>query len=222
MDGTGFETWQRVAVLVDGDNIRALHLDAVMTEAGRLGKVDVRRVYGNAVNCNGWDGFRIVHASGAKNAADMFLAVDAMRFAFEEEIRAFVIASSDGDFSPVAFALRERGADVVGVGEAKTGSKFRTACSRFVEVEAEKPEVPVLASMPELSTHHRDALNVIREEGGAALQVSMVTFGTRMGKVPQGRSSWRAILSERADLFVFVGSGKDARVRLTSVGAKVR
>jgi hypothetical protein len=91
-----------------------------------------------------------------------------------------------------------------------------------VEVEAEKPEVPVLASMPELSTHHRDALNVIREEGGAALQVSMVTFGTRMGKVPQGRSSWRAILSERADLFVFVGSGKDARVRLTSVGAKVR
>lgn len=222
MDGTGFETLRRVAVLVDGDNMGPHHLDAVMTEARRLGQVDVRRVYGNAANCGGWDGFRIVHASGAKNAADMYLAVDAMIIAIEEQIEGFVIASSDADFTPVAFALRERGTAVVGVGEAKAVPKLRMAYTRWVTVESERRAEGVVPAMTGLSPHHRDAVNVIRADGGAALQVTMVTLGTRMGKVPAGRSSWRKILSERPDVFAFIGSGKDARIGLTPAGAKVR
>ncbi len=215
MDGTGFETWRRVAVLVDGDNIRALHLDAVMTEAARMGKVDVRRVYGNAVNCNGWDGFRIVHASGAKNAADMFLAVDAMILALEQEIGAFVIASSDGDFTPVAFALRERGADVVGVGEEKAAAKLQAACTRFVMVKSEPSIAP-------LTPLQRVVLDVVKMVAGQDGDVGMPLLGGRLGKLPEGRSTWRSVLAERSDLFVLSGEGQSTRVRLTTAAQKVR
>lgn len=211
MDGAGFGGLTRVAVLVDGDNIRALHQPAVMAEARRLGKVDVRRVYGHASRCEGWDGFRIIHASGAKNAADMYLAVDAMRFALVEEVEAFVIASSDRDFAPVAFALRELGRDVVGVGEPHAPATFRQACTRFLEVEA--------AEMPALSEALRRAFNAIRAAGG---EMPMGQVGHALGKRPEGCAKWQAVLKERPEVFGFVGEGKDLRVRLTSAAEKVR
>lgn len=222
MDGTGFETLRRVAVLVDGDNVPARHHGAVMIEAARLGRVDVRRVYGDAGKFGGWDGFRVMHAGGAKNAADMFLVVDAMALALSEGIGAFVIASSDRDFAPVALALRERGIMVVGAGRANAGLTFQQSCSRFVvleegvapEVAKEKPMPPVVV-MP----LHRVVVDVIRKAGG---EMSMERLALALGKKPDGYARWQSVLLERPNLFTFSGQGKETRVQLTDGATKVR
>lgn len=55
----------RVAVLVDGDNVRPAHSGQVLFEAGRLGRVDVARIYAAAIQTSGWlsaSGYRLVHA----------------------------------------------------------------------------------------------------------------------------------------------------------------
>jgi hypothetical protein len=241
MDGSGFAGMARVAVLVDGDNVPARHQAAVMAEAARLGRIDVRRVYGDAARCAGWDGFRIVHASGAKNAADMWLVVDAMALALSEGIGAFAIASADRDFAPVATALRERGNMVVGLGRERSGLTFQQACVRFVVLDETGPNetgpnetgTPVARPTVEAATRaievpgstrltpsEANAREVIRATGGEGLELARLAG--RLGKVPEGAKTWRAFFESRPALFVCDPKGPLARVRLTPAGAMVR
>ena len=102
---------QRIAVLVDGDNINAAHAGEILSRAGKLGRVDVARVYaGLNASCE-WlktPGFRLFHAGAGKNAADILLCIDAMELALTGELSTFVIATSDGDFSHLALRQREQ------------------------------------------------------------------------------------------------------------------
>jgi NYN domain len=222
MDGAGFGGLTRVAVLVDGDNVPARHHGAVMAEAMRLGRVDVRRVYGDTGKFVPWEGFRSVHAGGTKNAADMFLVVDAMALALSDGIGAFVIVSSDRDFAPVALALRERGLVVVGAGPANAGITFQQSCSRFVVLE--EGVAPVAAKDgPEEAVRvmplHRVVVDVIRKAGG---EMSMERLALALGKKPDGYARWQSVLLERPNLFTLSGQGKETRVQLTVEAAKVR
>jgi hypothetical protein len=247
MDGTGFGGLTRVAVLVDGDNVSSRHQGAVMAEARQLGRVDVRRVYGDTGNFDPWEGFRSVHAGGAKNAADMFLVVDAMALALSDGIGAFVIVSCDRDFAPVALALRERGLVVVGAGRERSGLTFQQSCSRFVVLEqgggtevvkavaAVTPadtlpmpaalaptKQPVKVMPARLSAEHRRAVELIREKSGANLIMPMSLLGSALGPVPKGRGRWQTVLKERPDVFAFYGEGKALRVSLLPAAANVR
>jgi len=225
MDGAGFGGLTRVAVLVDGDNVSSRHQRAVMAEAARLGRVDVRRVYGDAAKFGEWDGFRVVHAGGTKNAADMYLVVDAMALALSEGIGAFVIVSCDRDFAPVAISLRERGLTVVGAGRELAALTFQQACSRFVTLEkARPPEVavspvsaapkPVPGSVPvSLSDDHVRAVRAVYLAGG---EILLAKLGHALGKRPNRVTSWKAFLRQRSDVFGFVGEGNDLRVRLVA------
>ena len=137
----------RIAVLVDGDNMSAVHGLRIMAEAMRLGRVDLARVYGNAARASDWQtcfGYRMIHAGCGKNAADVLLCIDAMELAMGGDWQGFVIASSDGDFVHLAHRLRERGLMVMGIGEAKAPVAFRRACTAFVQVV----EVVKLAERP--------------------------------------------------------------------------
>lgn len=125
---------ERVAVLVDGDNINAIHAEQVRCAGRRLGRVDVTRVYAAANIKSDWlttPGYRVMHAGSGKNAADILLCIDAMELALTGGIENFVIATSDGDFTHVAQRLREKGLHVHGMGEAKSPQSFRLACTTF-------------------------------------------------------------------------------------------
>lgn len=125
----------RLALLVDGDNLSALHAARLMSEASRRGRIDCARVYADATRRVDWaaaPGWRVIHAGGGKNAADLLLCLDAMELALERSFQAVALASSDGDFAHLAQRLRERGVMVMGLGEAKTPDRFRAACSEFV------------------------------------------------------------------------------------------
>lgn len=54
-----------------------------------------------------------------KNATDMALVIDTIELLYTNLYDAFVIVSSDSDYTPLAIKLREAGVYVMGVGEQK-------------------------------------------------------------------------------------------------------
>lgn len=85
-----------------------------------------------------------------KNATDMALVIDTIELLYSNIYDAFVIVSSDSDYTPLAIKLHESGVYVMGVGEKKTPESFRNACDEFLflenistVVEEELPTSPV-------------------------------------------------------------------------------
>jgi hypothetical protein len=135
------QTDQRVAILVDCDNTNPAALDYVMQCAAECGRVVLKRAYGNhATLANRWKdsllpmGFapypQFPYATG-KNTADIALALDALEALLDRRADCFLVVTSDSDFVQLCHKLRERGAAVHVVGEAKTPDALRGACDRF-------------------------------------------------------------------------------------------
>ena len=215
-----------VAVLVDGDNLSGKHAVRIREIAGHLGSPTVLRVYADAQRSSDWHGghgYRLMHAGTGKNASDLLLALDAMELALTKRIDRFVIASSDGDFAHLAQRLREFGAVVTGVGEAKSPPVFRAACDSFVEVSL-PPAVRLLQSTPPGSDIDRKLRALIAEHGSPAAGLRLVTLGALMHSRHDikpsalGASGWRAYLEAKPALFDVDPRGPDASVRSASPG----
>lgn len=134
---------QRVAVLVDCDNTKPEILEFALRMVAQFGRVVVRRGYGNhATLANKWQEalvrlaftpcLQYQFASG-KNTADIALALDAVEAMFDDRADTFCLVTSDSDFAHLCRKLRERGASVVIVGEAKTPEALRNASDQFFE-----------------------------------------------------------------------------------------
>ncbi len=136
----------RLCVLIDADNVPAGYAEAIFEEIASLGEASVRRIYGDwsAQRLGGWA--RKVAGLGmvadqqfsntrGKNASDIGLVIAAMDFLHSGLFDAFVLVSSDSDFTRLAARIREQGLDVYGIGEKKTPEAFRMACKRFIYVE---------------------------------------------------------------------------------------
>lgn len=139
------DSGQRVALLIDGENISSSFAGQIIVQAGLRENLLVKRVYGNATLIKGWEsapGIRLVHSGTGKNSADILLAIEAVDLAHRGKINSFVIASSDGDFSHLAHYLRENGFSVLGIGEAKAPNAFVKACSRFAWIESSDVSAP--------------------------------------------------------------------------------
>ena len=65
----------------------------------------------------------------------MALVIDTIELLYTNLYDAFVIVSSDSDYTPLAIKLREAGVYVMGVGEQKTPVAFRNACDEFLFLE---------------------------------------------------------------------------------------
>ena len=237
---------QRIAVLVDGDNLSPAHAARIMAEAEKLGRVDVARVYGNANHPSDWmtaPGYRMIHAGCGKNAADVLLCIDAMELAMGGDWQGFVIASSDGDFVHLAQRLRERGLTVAGIGEAKAPPTFRSACASFVTIGTTESKASA-APQPRGSTSHgpkdarqttsatvhpvgkidgqiRDILGIAHGDArGMTLQQLSVAMSHRHQFRISGQpeKSWRAYLKARPALYVMRGQGAEVRVAINMQG----
>jgi hypothetical protein len=221
---------QPVAVLVDGDNISGRHAAAILALAGTHGEATITRVYLDAQRAGEWAsvvGYRLIHAGTGKNAADILLALDAMELALTKGVRQFVIASSDGDFTHIAQRLRESGAKVIGVGEAKAPTAFRASTTRFVELEV-KPVVKLVVK-PEIALSALEAKlrDVILSNDEAGKGVRLTTLCAEMLKqhgiktAQLTETNWRAYLAARPAIFDIDPSGSEARVRFRK-GSAVR
>lgn len=147
----------RVAVLVDCDNVSPEIMEYALRVVAQFGRVVVRRGYGNhGTLANKWQEalvrlaftpcLQYQYAPG-KNTADIALALDAMEALFDQRADTFCLVTSDSDFAYLCRKLRERGATVCIVGEAKTPDALRNASDEFFEwskslAQAEPSESP--------------------------------------------------------------------------------
>lgn len=150
-----------IVLLIDADNTRLSKLEGVIREVSARGRIVVKRAYGNwkkdalkfwepelkrlAIKAEQQFDF-VAH----KNATDIALVVDAMQLLSRSVYDSFVIVSSDSDFTPLAIALRESGAYVMGAGEEQTPSSFIYSCDEFIFLEnigesAASSEIPTAA-----------------------------------------------------------------------------
>lgn len=132
-----------VAVLLDCENAQPAVIDDVMRAAAKLGRVALRRGYGNqAALTSKWQEALLRHGFAphlqfqyvnGKNTADIALALDALEIVLDRRADQFVIVTSDSDFVGLCRKLRERGAEVHIFGETKTPAALRHACDSFHE-----------------------------------------------------------------------------------------
>lgn len=133
----------RVAVLVDCDNTAPEVLEHALRVVAQFGRVVLRRGYGNhSTLANKWQEalvrlaftpcLQFQYVAG-KNTSDIALALDALEAMFDDRADTFCLVTSDSDFAYLCRKLRERGAQVVIVGEDKTPAALRNASDQFFE-----------------------------------------------------------------------------------------
>lgn len=194
----------RVAVLVDCDNTKPEILEHALKVVAQFGRVVVRRGYGNhSTLANKWQEalvrlaftpcLQYQYASG-KNTADIALALDAIEALFDGRADNFCIVTSDSDFAYLCRKLRERGATVCIVGEAKTPAALRNASDQFFEWVPPEECAPLIAPMADHAASAKtEDLKVGPTKPGIKRRpkflieaVSLMTSDTSEGKVSLG------------------------------------
>lgn len=154
---------QRIAVVIDADNTQLSKIDDVLREISTHGRIVVKRAYGNwrKEELKNWEpeikrlAIKAVQQFdyvAGKNATDIALVIDTIDLLHKNLYDAFVIVSSDSDYTPLAIRLHESGVYVIGVGEKKTPLSFKNSCDEFLLLEnisintemsmTEQPPVP--------------------------------------------------------------------------------
>lgn len=222
-----------VAVLVDGENIRADFAVQILNAATRYGTPTIRRIYQDAAKQNGWSdmpGWKLVHSGTGKNATDMLLCIEAVDLALIQGITQVVIVSSDGDFSHLATYLREHGTEVIGIGEIKTPRKFSKACSEFINLTlsaAPSDPVPLHAPKPapkpepQLSKDDLKIVAVIKQFSDDQGRLRIGELGNRISKVhgiqikSLSAKNWSTYLKNHPQIYTVTGKGATLSVQLT-------
>lgn len=145
---------QKMAVLIDADNVPYSSIKEMLEEVAKNGTPTIKRIYADWTkpNANGWKGVLLENAitpiqqysyTSGKNSSDSALIIDAMDILYSQQVDGFCIVSSDSDFTRLATRLRESGKKVMGIGEKKTPLPFITACDKFVYIEILKPKTSI-------------------------------------------------------------------------------
>lgn len=136
----------RFALLIDADNVSSKYIDAIIEEITKYGTCTYRRIYGDWAkpHLRAWKEVSLSHAlvavqqysyTSAKNATDTAMVIDAMDMLHTAQLHGFILVSSDSDFTPLAMRLREGGKVIIGIGEEKTPTPFKSACNQFIHLE---------------------------------------------------------------------------------------
>lgn len=137
---------QKLAVLIDADNISYSFISLLLDEIAKYGVISVKRIYGDwsSPQLNNWREQLLAHAitpvqqfayTKGKNATDMAMVIDAMDLLYSNHFNIFCIISSDSDFTRLASRIRENGIAVYGFGTDKTPESLIKACDKFIYLD---------------------------------------------------------------------------------------
>lgn len=137
---------QRLAILIDADNVSAQYIKYILNETSNHGTPTVKRIYGDFTDqrLKSWKDKLLNYSvtpiqqfqnTTGKNSTDASLIIDAMDILYAGSVDGFCIISSDSDFTRLAARLRESGMYVLGMGEKKTPKAFIAACEQFKYLE---------------------------------------------------------------------------------------
>ncbi|MDO9436317.1 NYN domain-containing protein [Hydrogenophaga sp.] len=138
---------QRLAVLIDAENVSHTLVPAILLRAACYGTLDVKRAFGDwsradmrnfrsVLNPNAIEAVHLVSYARGKNAADITLCLNAMDLVHTGQFDGVCLVSSDCDLTPLAFRIRREGVRVYGIGGRQTPHSFAMACSRFIYTDS--------------------------------------------------------------------------------------
>jgi hypothetical protein len=153
---------KKIAVLIDADNSQLSKLKSILAEISTHGHIIVKRAYGDWSNpvLKNWKNelnelaiqpIQQFSYTTGKNATDAAMIIDAMDLLYTDKYDAFVLVSSDSDFTMLASRLRTSEMYVFGVGEKKTPQSFRNACDDFIFTEYLGVSMPTELSNPDMA-----------------------------------------------------------------------
>lgn len=163
MQSSSGESDTKVAVLVDCENADPDILDYALRVAAQFGRVVLRRGFGShTALANRWQTVLVQQAftpclqyayAAGKSTSDIALAIDAIEALFDRRASTFCLVTSDSDFAGLCRKLRDRGAMVHVIGEAKTPEALRNASDQFFqwmppEAASQADAAPQLAKAP--------------------------------------------------------------------------
>ena len=137
------EKFQKLALLIDAENIALDNLESVIRKISAYGRIVIQRAYGDwskeslknwkdSLNRFGIKAEQQFNYTPQKNSTDMALTIDALDLLYQSSYDALAIVSSDCDFTPVSLYVREHGIYVIGIGEKKTPEAFKKSCNEFI------------------------------------------------------------------------------------------
>jgi hypothetical protein len=153
----------KLALLIDGDNVSATYMPLIMREAEKLGVVAIRRIYGQFASgkMKSWEKHvgefaltrvNVSPLTRGKNATDMKLVIEAMDMLHGRQLDVVCIASSDGDFTPLAERMRMNAVAIYGFGAKKAPAGYKKVFDHFFECDtllaAEKKTAPRRVTSP--------------------------------------------------------------------------
>ena len=154
---------KKIAVLIDADNAQRSKIKTILEEISAHGHIVTKRAYGDwsSQNLKNWKSTlnelaiqpiqQFAYTAG-KNSTDASMIIDAMDLLYSNKYDAFVLVSSDSDFTKLASRLRESEIFMFGVGEKKTPISFRNACDDFIYTENLAIETKDISSCSSIET----------------------------------------------------------------------
>ena len=131
-----------IALLIDAENVSPKYIKLILDEVSLHGTPAYKRIYGDWTNPDmaSWKKVLLEHNitpiqqfryTQGKNASDSSMIIDAMDILYAKNVDGFCLVSSDSDFTRLAARLRESRMFVIGMGESKTPTAFKSACDTF-------------------------------------------------------------------------------------------
>jgi uncharacterized LabA/DUF88 family protein len=171
-------TDEKLAVLIDADNVPYANVKEMLEEIAKNGTPTIKRIYADWTKptVSGWKNILLENAitpiqqysyTTGKNSSDSALIIDAMDILYSGKVDGFCIVSSDSDFTRLATRLREAGMKVIGFGEKKTPQPFIAACNKFIYIEilkAEKTEILTISKADKKQKVKKEPLNKVNHE----------------------------------------------------------
>lgn len=218
-----------VAVLIDGENVVAPdYIAYILVEAGKMGGVTVRHVYGNwsAPSMQSWKkhlehyGLEPMGNRSGHNATDIALVIGAMDL-FYQGMKHFCLVAGDSDYVPLVQRLRRDGCTVLVIGTTAVSTALKDVSSLFVSTDQLLPQVssasPISASVPsipvptspsqtsELAALLTDAYTIVTQKSGTEWVLLSILGGTvrkcKDFEVLYGKKSLSKLIKQYPDCF---------------------
>lgn len=136
------DTGRVIALLIDAENVSPKYIEVILDELSLYGTPAYKRIYGDWTSAEmaSWKKkllesnltpIQQFSYTQGKNASDSAMIIDAMDILYTHNCDGFCIVSSDSDFTRLASRLRESRMFVIGMGESKTPTSFKSACDTF-------------------------------------------------------------------------------------------
>lgn len=165
----------KIALLIDCDNIGFKLINPVLKELEQYGEITIKRAYGNWRNdsLKNWVNkltelsIKPIHQidyTKGKNATDMAIVIDAMDLMHLKKVNAFAIVSSDSDFTPLTMKLQEEGFKVYGFGASQTPTSLKNSCSVFTDISSLTDETTQKENQTKPTSSNRLNKPVLKEK----------------------------------------------------------